>query len=124
MRKIKKALALSLALAMGLSLVACGDKDDSTTESKSSEASSEDASGAAKIEAPSTDGWDDSKKIYAYSWDEDFSKKLNIVLDKFPEYKDYVEFVTLGLGGTSDDYKTAIDTALTSILHLSQLITM
>ena len=118
MRKIKKALALSLALAMGLSLVACGDKDDSTTESKSSEAtseaassedasseeaSSEDASGAAKIEAPSTDGWDDSKKIYAYSWDEDFSKKLNIVLDKFPEYKDYVEFVTLGLGGTSDD---------------------
>ena len=129
MRKIKKALALSLALAMGLSLVACGDKDDSTTESKSSEAtseaassedasseeaSSEDASGAAKIEAPSTDGWDDSKKIYAYSWDEDFSKKLNIVLDKFPEYKDYVEFVTLGLGGTSDDYKTAIDTALTS----------
>ena len=82
MRKIKKALALSLALAMGLSLVACGDKtDNSTTESKSSEAtseaassedasseeaSSEDASGAAKIEAPSTDGWDDSKKIYAY----------------------------------------------------------
>lgn len=128
--KNKKALALSLALAMGLSLVACGDKtDNSTTESKSSEAtsetassedasseeaSSEDASGAAKIEAPSTDGWDDSKKIYAYSWDEDFSKKLNIVLDKFPEYKDYVEFVTLGLGGTSDDYKTAIDTALTS----------
>ena len=32
MRKIKKALALSLALAMGLSLVACGDKDDSTTQ--------------------------------------------------------------------------------------------
>ena len=130
MRKIKKALALSLALAMGLSLVACGDKtDNSTTESKSSEAtsetassedasseeaSSEDASGAAKIEAPSTDGWDDSKKIYAYSWDEDFSKKLNVVLDKFPEYKDYVEFVTLGVGGTSDYYKTAIDTALKS----------
>lgn len=128
MRKIKKALALSLALAMGLSLVACGDKtDNSTTESKSSEAtsetassedasseeaSSEDASGAAKIEAPSTDGWDDSKKIYAYSWDEDFSKKLKVVLGKFPEYKDYVDFVTLGVGGTSDDYKTGIDTAL------------
>ena len=44
-RKIKKALALSLALAMGLSLVACGDKtDNSTTESKSSEATSEAAS--------------------------------------------------------------------------------
>ena len=32
MRKIKKALALSLAMAMGLSLVACGGNDDATTE--------------------------------------------------------------------------------------------
>lgn len=143
MRKIKKALALSLALAMGLSLVACGDKtDNSTTESKSSEAtseaassedasseeaSSEDASGAAKIEAPSTDGWDDSKKIYAYSWDEDFSKKLNVVLDKFPEYKDYVEFVHLVLVEhqmTTRQLLIQLLQAETSILHLSQLITM
>ena len=57
MRKIKKALALSLALAMGLSLVACGDKDDSTTESKSSEATSEAASSedASSEEASSED---------------------------------------------------------------------
>lgn len=34
MRKIKKALALSLAMAMGLSLVACGGNDDATTEAK------------------------------------------------------------------------------------------
>ena len=96
MRKIKKALALSLALAMGLSLVACGDDTESTTtsapasseEASSEDASSEDASseeasseetGAAAMEAPSTDGWDESKKIYAYSWDEDFSKKLNLL---------------------------------------------
>ena len=30
-RKIKKALALSLALAMGLSLTACGSKEEATT---------------------------------------------------------------------------------------------
>lgn len=128
MRKIKKALALSLAMAMGLSLVACGGNDDATTEAKTeakteateaasddaTEATEADASATGAIAAPSTDGWDDSKKIYAYSWDEDFSKKMNVVLDKFPEYKDYVEFVTLGVSGTSDEYKTAIDTALTS----------
>lgn len=124
MRKIKKALALSLAMAMGLSLVACSGNDEATTEAKTeateaasddaTEATEADASATGAIAAPSTDGWDDSKKIYAYSWDEDFSKKMNVVLDKFPEYKDYVEFVTLGVGGTSDEYKTAIDTALTS----------
>lgn len=55
--KNQKALALSLALAMGLSLVACGDKDDSTTESKSSEATSEAASSedASSEEASSED---------------------------------------------------------------------
>lgn len=127
MRKIKKALALSLAMAMGLSLVACGGNDDATTEATeakteateaasddATEATEADASATGAIAAPSTDGWDDSKKIYAYSWDEDFSKKMNVVLDKFPEYKDYVEFVTLGVSGTSDEYKTAIDTVLTS----------
>ena len=34
MRKFKKALVLSLACAMGLSLVACGGNDDATTEAK------------------------------------------------------------------------------------------
>ncbi len=131
MKKIKKALALSLALAMGLSLVACDKKDDKkddgTTESSEAPASEAPASegdteapddseapAATGIEAPSTDGWDESKKIYAYSWDDDFQKKMTVVLDAYPEYKDYVEFVVLGMGGTSDEYKTAIDTALTS----------
>jgi len=35
-------------------------------------------------------------------------------LDTYPEYKDYVEFVTLGVSGTGDEYKTAIDEALNS----------
>ena len=33
----------------------------------------------------------------AYSWDDDFEKKLNVVLDAYPEYKDYVEYVNLGV---------------------------
>lgn len=130
MRKIKKVLALSLALAMGLSLAACGDETDDTTtaapteeqteapgddgDSDSTEAPEDDGDTAGVIEAPSTDGWTEADKIYAYSWDEDFSKKLSIVLEAYPEYKDYVEFVTLGVGGTDDEYKTGIDTALTS----------
>lgn len=64
------------------------------------------------IAAPSTDGWDDSKKIMVYEWDDDFQKKLSVVLDKYPEYKDYVEFNVLGVSGTGDEYKTAVDTAL------------
>lgn len=125
MRKIKKALALSLALAMGLSLVACGDESTEapTTEAPSSEdasseapATEDDASTGdaevAGIEAPSTEGWGEDQVIYAYSWDEDFQKKLNVVLDAYPEYKDYVEFVTLGVGGTEPEYRTAIDNAL------------
>ncbi len=125
MRKIKKTLALSLALAMGLSLTACGDKKDddaTTTEAPATtteaptdgDSTEEPATDTSKMEAPSTDGWDDSKKIYAYSWDEDFSKKMKVALEVYPQYTDYVEFVTLGLGGTSDEYKTAIDTALES----------
>lgn len=135
MKKFKKTLALSLALAMGLSLVACGDskdKDDKTTEgagSASTEApaaddgttaapsdNSEDPGTTAEpggdtagIAAPSTDGWDDSKKIYAYSWDEDFKKKLDVVLDAHPEYKDYVEFISLGCSGTNGEYQTKLD---------------
>ena len=106
-------MALSLALAMGLSLAACGndDSDDETTaatEAKSddedadtTEATSDDADtdevAAGGIEAPSTDGWDDTKKIYAYSWDDDFANKVNVVLDKYPEYKDYLEIIVLGV---------------------------
>lgn len=123
MKKIKKALALSLALAMGLSLVACGDeKDDGTTAGTTATPATQDASEAntgddttepadttAGIPAPDTTGWDESKKIYAYSWDDDFKKKLDVVLDAYPEYKDYVEYVILGVSGTDGSYQTALD---------------
>lgn len=126
MKKIKKALALSLALAMGLSLVACGkeDKEDGTTATPDTQASGGGDTQApvdtdapvvsTGMEAPDPSGWDSSKKIYLYSWDDDFKKKMDVVMEAHPEYNDYVEHVVLGLGGTSDEYKTAIDTALTS----------
>ena len=41
MRKFKKALVLSLACAMGLSLVACGGNDDATTEAKKDDTTTE-----------------------------------------------------------------------------------
>ncbi|MBQ8913190.1 MAG: hypothetical protein IJ054_04005, partial [Lachnospiraceae bacterium] len=115
MKKFKKAMALSLALAMGLSLAACGDdkKDDgdateaTTTEAAKDDAGDEDTEAPADTEdgevaeggiaAPSTDGWDDSKKIYAYAWDDDFGKHIDVVLNAYPEYKDYVEVVNLGV---------------------------
>lgn len=64
-----------------------------------------------KMAAPSTDGWDESKKIYAYCWDNDFEKKLNVVLEKYPEYQDFVEIIVTGQGGTTYEYKTTVDTA-------------
>lgn len=64
------------------------------------------------IEAPDTSEWTEDDKIYAYSWDDDFQKKLNVVLDMFPEYKDYVEYINLGVA--SEDSLELIDTAIES----------
>jgi len=130
-RKLKKVLALSLALAMGLSLVACGGSDTADTATDATDATeatestddSNDATEAtddttdtsdssAGITAPDASGWDESKKIYAYSWDDDFEKKLNVVLDAYPEYKDYVEYINLGVA--SEESLESIDNAITS----------
>lgn len=106
----KKFLSVVLVSTMAASLLAgCGGKNDETKDAdnkKTTESKTEAGTGgetgteapkeAGKIEAPSTDGWDDSKKIYAYSWDDDFKKVLDIILDKYPEYKKYVEYVNLG----------------------------
>ena len=121
MKKFKKALALSLTLAMGLSMVACGDKkSDSTTAAPSGDATTAkteakteaktDAKSEAQTEAktdapapsagiakPDVSGWDDSKKIYYYSWDDDLQKHMDVVLENNPELKPYVEFVNLAV---------------------------
>ncbi len=126
MRKFNRVLAASLTLAMGLSLVACGGSEKSTTapaenDTKTTEAP---ASNDAKKDetpsdtkndpsvAPDTTGWDASKKIYAYSWDDDFQKKLNVILDEYPQFKDYVEYVNLG--SASEKSLEQIDTAIKS----------
>ena len=107
----KKVLSALLSATLIVSMLAgCGSKDNSASTPTGGGNST--AGGA--ITAPATDGWDDSKKIYAYSWDDDFGKKLNVVLDKYPEYKDYVEYVNLGVSGTDGTYQDAVDTAFAS----------
>ena len=138
MKKFKKALALSLTLAMGMSLVACGDSKDTSastaadtqatqaqteaqseaktetqTEAKTegeTEAKTEAPAPSAGIAAPDTSSWTEAQKIYAYSWDDDFQKKLNVVLDAYPQYKDYVEYINLGCA--SEESLEQIDNAI------------
>ena len=104
MKKIKKTLALSLALAMGLSLAACGkDEDDKTTaapattapatEAATTEAPATEAASteAASTEAPSTetpantdlDLSNEGKVLNIYAWNEEFKSRLT---DHYPGY--------------------------------------
>jgi ABC-type glycerol-3-phosphate transport system substrate-binding protein len=126
----KKLLSVVLSVAMVASLlVGCGSNSTEepaaeTTEEAVEETTEEPAeevvedtnevTEAATLEAPSTDGWDDSKKIYAYSWNDEFGSRLQYVLDAYPEYADYVEYVNLGVSGTDGTYQTAVDTAIES----------
>lgn len=128
----KKLLSVLLSTAMVASLlVGCGSSSEeaapaeTTTEeaaeetTETEEVAEEEAepettevTEAATMEAPSTDGWDESKKIYTYSWNDEFGSRLDLVLDKYPEYKDYVEHVNLGVSGTDGTYQTAVETAI------------
>ena len=87
MRKIKKALALSLACAMGLSLVACGGNDDATTEAKkddtTTEAAKDDASDATSEAEVS--GSDEGKVLNIYAWNEEFKSRIT---DHYPGYEE------------------------------------
>lgn len=125
MKKFKKALALSLALAMGVSLVACGSSTetttqapaDTTTEATGGEDTTTEATGGDEdttTEATGADSFevDESTKINVYSWNTELGDRLNYFYDAYPEYKDLVNYVNLGLGGTSDEYKTAIENAI------------
>lgn len=113
MKKFKKALALSLAMAMGLSLVACGGGD--TTETATTAAGGDDTTDTtpateevAELEMPSEEG----DPIYVYSWNTELGSRLEHFYDAYPQYKDRVEYVNLGLGGTDIEYQTQIDTLL------------
>ena len=118
MKKFKKAMALSLALAMGLSLVACGDKEEeTTTEATTTEAAATDDATADDASASNAEvalpmPAEDSDPIYVYSWNTELGDRLQYVKDKYPQYADLIQYENLGLGGTSDEYKSAIENAI------------
>lgn len=121
----KKLLSGLLAATMVASLmVGCGSDatteapaaDDTTTEAAADDGGettedTNEVTDAGKMEAPSTDGWDDSKKIYAYLWDADGEGKVNNVINQIG-MGDYIEVVNINAGGQSDEYKNAVNNAL------------
>ncbi|MGN0151810.1 MAG: hypothetical protein ACI39Q_04985 [Wujia sp.] len=123
MKKFKKAMALSLALAMGLSLVACGDKEEETTteapateadteaedtEAADTEATADDAA-TAEITVPSADG----AAIHVYSWNEELGSRIDSHFrTKYPELSDLVIYDNLDVSGTGEEYKTGIQNAV------------
>lgn len=124
MKKFKKVMALSLALAMGLSLAACGDKDEDTTAAPTSETpssedsetpSSEDAQGGEEsdlpIPMPSADGED----IYVYSWNDELGNRIDAHFrTKYPELESKVHYENLNVSGTTDEYPAKISAAAES----------
>lgn len=56
----------------------------------------------------------DKTKIYVYSWNAELGDRLTYFKEKYPQYANSVEYVNLGLGGSSDEYKSAIENAITN----------
>lgn len=117
-------MALSLALAMGLSLVACGDdkKDDKDTteaEKDTTETAGDDTTapddGAeminGEIKMPSADG----EKIYVYSWNDELGNRIDTHFrSRYPELSDLVVYENLNVSGTTDEYPAKIAGAVDS----------
>lgn len=107
-------MALSLALAMGLSLVACGDKEETTEAAKTEAEKTE----AADTEAADVEDTDDAtvgngEKIYVYSWNDELGNRLDSTFrTKYPELSDQVEYVNLNVSGTTDEYPAKIQGAV------------
>lgn len=117
MKKFKKAIALSLTLAMGLSLCACGEKEDKTTEAtteKATEATTEaPADGGDTTEAPAEGApitvTDTTTPIQVYSWNEELGQRLDTHFrTKYPELSDLVKYNNLQMEGGGAEYPAAI----------------
>lgn len=123
MKKFKKAIALSLSLAMGLSLAACGEKESTTTEKATEAAGSEAATEAtepteavtesAAVEATTmemTTG--NGEKVHVYAWNNEIPGLIETFLwADYPELKDLVIPHNLNVGGTSADYINGLTNA-------------
>ena len=101
----KKLLSVLLSTAMVASLlVGCGGTAEEPAEAETTETTeateateevveeepaepetTEAVEVEAKFEAPSTEGWDESMKIYTYSWNDEFGSRLDMVLDAYTE---------------------------------------
>jgi hypothetical protein len=125
-KKFKKAMALSLALAMGLSLVACGSddsSDDTTTATQTEEEkdTAEDTEADNSADASDTDSDTEvdasnvgnGEKIYVYSWNDELGNRLDSTFrTKYPELSDQVEYINLNVSGTTDEYPAKIQGAV------------
>jgi major membrane immunogen (membrane-anchored lipoprotein) len=124
-KKFKKAMALSLALAMGLSLVACGKDDssddsaDKTSEEKTevTEVTEEDTEEATTKEESATQTdvskmemtTGNGKPIHVYAWNNETGDLIKQFLyADYPELEDLVITHDLGVGGTDPEYITKL----------------
>ena len=67
---------------------------------------------ASGIKIPSTAGWTSRKKIYIYSYDDFMKKRVDMILKKYPQFKPYVEYRSIGVTASSDDYLSCIDSQM------------
>lgn len=122
MKRFKRIIAMTITLIMSMSFTACSEKAETTTEAvteATTEAIPETTTEATVEEATLTDVPEDNKvelvmpemdsePIYVYSWDESVDEKLQYFRNLYPQYADLVQFVSLDLPKTSDEYKVAI----------------
>lgn len=117
MKKFKKALALSLALAMGFSLCACGDekKEEKTEATTTTEAAAADTTEAAGGDTTATDSaypiavTDTTTPIQVYSWNDELGLRLDTHFrTKYPELSDLVVYNNLQMEGAGAEYPAAI----------------
>ena len=76
--------------------------------------------GSGDMTPPSTDNWTTDDKIYVYSYNEELESKLEFVLEKYPEYRDYVEYVNLNMPGMGDEYMNSIDNLLSNGIYADE----
>lgn len=122
MKKFKKAMALSLALAMGLSLVACGDKEEETTTAAPTEAEPTETTAPTEATAPAEDGGDvaitipdGGDPIHVYSWNEELGSRIDSHFrTKYPDLSELVIYENLDVSGTGEEYKTGVQNAISA----------